>query len=50
VSATSWPQPVNELVEAADHKILTKTIARYGRVACLHRSTPKLGLCRPGFH
>jgi len=35
VSATLATKLVNELVEAADEKILTKTIARYGRVDLL---------------
>jgi hypothetical protein len=35
-SVTCWPPKlVNELVEAADDKQLTKTIARYGRVDLL---------------
>jgi DNA replication protein DnaC len=38
---------VNELVEAADDKVLTKTIARHGRVDfALHRPMPRPRLCR----
>jgi DNA replication protein DnaC len=49
---------VNELVEAADEKVLTKTIARYGRVdllcidLCRHRDyaeVPAIRSCWSGF-
>jgi DNA replication protein DnaC len=36
VSSARWPpSSANELVEAADEKTLSKTIARYGRVVLL---------------